>query len=142
MYSELQLELAGDAHRTILHKFTQLSISNYLYKKPMSKRHFWGKIQTFSMVMNFWKSFFRELSKRHSWKINPDLKSCLDFFSRNDAYSFPKNPFFQKAHKNNWNVPKWIFFPVMTLPDVPKRVWIFFSENEASSVPVFSMHRW
>ena len=30
----------------------------------------------------------------------------------------------------------WIFFPEMTLPDVPKRVWIF-SENDAISVPVF-----
>ena len=64
----------------------------------MSKRHFWKKSRLFSWVYGheFLNFFFRELSKRHSWKINPDLKSCPDFFSRNDAYSFLKNPFFQK----------------------------------------------
>ena len=62
----------------------------------------------------------------------------MDFFSRNDAYSFPENQIFQKRHQINPNTAKWIFFPEMTLPDVPKRVWIFFSENDASSVPGFS----
>ena len=107
----------------------------------MSKRHFWKKIQTFFLDIWSWifeKNIFRELSKRPLWKKNPDLKSGLDFFSRNDAYSFPEIRFFRKSHQNNWNVAKWIIFPEMTLPDVPKRVWIFFFRNDASSFPGFS----
>ena len=129
--------------------------------REMSKRHSWKKIQpkfqkllfgkwvsvisgkkiqTFFLDIWSWifeKNIFRELSKRHFWKKNPDLKSGLDFFSRNDAYSFPEIRFFQKSHQNNWNVAKWIIFPEMTLPDVPKRVWIFFPEMTLAHFPDF-----
>ena len=50
--------------------------------------------------MDFW-----EMSKRHSWKINPDLKSCLDIFSRNDA---PRR-----------SQTRLDFFPKMTLAQFP-----------------------
>ena len=66
-----------------------------------------------------------------------DQKSCLDFFSRNDAYSFPENQIFQKRHQINPNTAKWIFFPEMTLPDVPKRVWIFFPKMTLAHFPDF-----
>ena len=36
------------------------------------------------------------MSKRHSWKKNPNHFLSLDFFSRNDAYSVPEKYFFQK----------------------------------------------
>ena len=66
-----------------------------------------------------------------------DQKSCLDFFSRNDTYSFPENQIFQKRHEINPNTAKWIFFPEMTLPDVPKRVWIFFPKMTLAHFPDF-----
>ena len=98
------------------------------------------KIQTFFLDIRSWifdKNIFREMSKCHFSKRNPDLKSGLDFFSTNDAYSFPEIRFFQKSHQNNWNVAKWIIFPEMTLPDVPKRVWIFFPEMTLAHFPDF-----
>ena len=36
------------------------------------------------------------MSKRHSWKKNPNHFLSLDFFSREDAYSVPEKYFFQK----------------------------------------------
>ena len=98
----------------------------------MSKRHSRKKNPAKISKIAFW-----EMSKRHLWKKNPDLKRGLDFFSRNDAYSFPEIRFFQKSHQNNWIVAKWIIFPEMTLPDVPKRVWIFFPEMTLAHFPDF-----
>ena len=52
------------------------------------------------------------MSKRHSWKKNPNHFSSLDLFSRNDAYSFPKKRFLE--------------------------FWLdFFSKNDAYSFPGF-----
>ena len=71
----------------------------------------------------------------------------MDFFSRNDAYSFPENQIFQKRHQINPNTAKWIFFPEMTLaqfskfdnfenlfftPNYPKKPFLdIFSRNDA-----------
>ena len=62
--------------------------------REMSKRHSCKKHPAKIPKTAFW-----EMSKHHFWKINPDLKSGLDFFSRNDAYSFPKIRFFPKVIK-------------------------------------------
>jgi len=75
----------------------------------MSKRHSWEKNPAKIQKIAFW-----EMSKRHFWKKNPDLKSGLD----SPKFVF----FFWKSDQNNWNVAKWIIFPEMTLPDIPKRI--------------------
>jgi len=81
------------------------------------------------------------MSKRHSWKKNPNHFLSLDFFFRNDAYSVPEKYLF----KNSWpyiQEKSLDFFPEMTLTHFPKSDfwnfgWIFFSKNDAYSFPGF-----
>ena len=78
------------------------------------------------------------MSKRHFWKKNPIASACvLDFFSRNDAYSFPEITIFNKSHQNNLNLTNWINFPEMTLLDVPIHAWIFFPKMTLAHFPIF-----
>ena len=61
----------------------------------------------------------------------------MDFFSKNDAYSFPEIRFCQKRHNNNRNIENWIF----SRNDAPRRSQTpldFFSKKDASSFPGFS----
>ena len=88
------------------------------------------------MLFPLQRGFFNKSLKKSDFESS-DQKSCLDFFSRNDAYSFPENQIFQKRHEINPNTAKWIFFPEMTLPDVPKRVWIFFPKMTLAHFPDF-----
>ena len=61
----------------------------------------------------FEKNEFWEMSKRHSWKKNPNLFLSLDVFSRDDAYSFPEKYFFHKfmiiytGKKSGYFFQKW-----------------------------------
>ena len=63
--------------------------SNWILNLLTPIRESWKKIQKSGTEL---ASFLEK---------NPDLKSGLDFFSRNDAYSFPEIRFFQKSHQNN-----------------------------------------
>ena len=81
------------------------------------------------------------MSKRHSWKKNPNHFLSLDLFSRNDAYLFPEKYFFQKfmticpgkksgffSRNDAYSFPKKRFFEFKL---------DFFSKNDAYSFPDF-----
>ena len=58
------------------------------------------------------------MSKRHSWKKNPNHFLSLDFFPEMTLTQFPKNIFF----KNSW-------------PYIQEKSLDFFSRNDAYSFP-------
>ena len=89
------------------------------------------------MLFPLQRGFFNKSLKKSDFESS-DQKSCLDFFSRNDAYSFPENQIFQKRHQINPNTAKWIFFSRNDAPRRSQTRLDFFSKNDASSFPGFS----
>ena len=81
------------------------------------------------------------MSKRHSWKKNPNHFLSLDFFPEMTLTQFPKNIFF----KNSWpyiQEKSLDFFSRNDAYSFPKKrfleFWLdFFSKNDAYSFPDF-----
>ena len=77
------------------------------------------------------------MSKRHSWKKNPNHFLSLDFFFQKWRLLISRKIFFSKIHDHISRKKVWIFFPEMTLTHFPKSDfwnfgWIFFSKNEST----------
>ena len=69
------------------------------------------------------------------------ILKLMDFFSKNDAGSVPKNKLF-KNHDTVLMKKLWIFFPEMTLAQFPKSDffifrWIFFPKMTLAEFPIF-----
>ena len=98
----------------------------------------------YDVIVYWW--FIQEAIKNLVWRHLYDVSirkspinenKWLDFFSKNDAGSFPGNRIFFKLTILGLKYVVWIFFPKMTLTDSPNWVWIFFPKMTLPRPPNF-----
>ena len=134
----------------------------------MSKRHFWKKNPieknpsfaslwrhkswlAYDVIVYWWctQESIQNLVWRHLYDVSIRKypikeKKWLDFFSKNDAGSFPGNRIFFKLTILGLKYVLWIFFPKMTLTDSPNWVWNFFPKmtlpHSPEKSPIFSFN--